>query len=178
MKLYINGEFHAMDIARNVFSALLEDKGAIVEVGKSKELLEKYPDVEIVDLGGKCVIPGIIDSHAHVFTSAYSEKTRELFIPKSVKELLENLRARVKDLKPGEWVVYKNTYPLRLSELRYPTKEELDEAAPNNPVSVDGYYSTQLNTAAINAIDFNALPESASIEYAEDGSLTGLFNTL
>ncbi|MBE6911472.1 MAG: hypothetical protein E7473_03005 [Ruminococcaceae bacterium] len=175
MKLYINGEFHAMDIARNVFSALLEDKGAIVEVGKSKELLEKYPDVEIVDLGGKCVIPGIIDSHAHVFTSAYSEKTRELFIPKSVKELLENLRARVKDLKPGEWVVYKNTYPLRLSELRYPTKEELDEAAPNNPVSVDGYYSTQLNTAAINAIDFNALPESASIEYAEDGSLTGLF---
>ena len=45
MKLYINGEFHAMDIARNVFSALLEDKGAIVEVGKSKELLEKYPDV-------------------------------------------------------------------------------------------------------------------------------------
>lgn len=175
MKLYINGEFHAMDIARNVYSALLEDNGAITDLGNSAELIKKYPDAEVCDLGGKCVIPGIIDSHTHVFASAFSEKTHELFIPKSVAELLENLRMRVKDLKPGEWVVYKNTYPLRLSELRYPTKEELDEAAPNNPVSVDGYYSTQLNTAAMNAIDFDKFPASASIEYAEDGSLTGLF---
>ncbi len=175
MKLYINGEFHAMDKSLRVFSALLEDGGKIADVGECEVLVKKYPDAEVVDLGGKCVIPGIIDSHTHVFASAFSEKTRDLFIPKSVKELLENLRERVKDLKQGEWVVYKNTYPLRLSELRYPTKEELDEAAPNNPVSVDGYYSTQLNTAAINAIDFSALPESASIEYEKDGSMTGLF---
>ncbi len=175
MKLYINGEFHAMDKSLRVFSALLEDGGKIADVGESEALMKKYPDAEVVDLGGKCVIPGIIDSHTHVFASAFSEKTRELFIPKSVEELLENLRGRVKDLKPGEWVVYKNTYPLRLSELRYPTKEELDEAAPDNPVSVDGYYSTQLNSAAINAIDLSLLPASASIEYAEDGSMTGLF---
>lgn len=175
MNLYINGEFHAMDKSLRVFSALLEDGGKIAAVGESEVLVKKYPHAEVCDLGGKCVIPGIIDSHTHVFASAFSEKTHELFIPNSVEELLENLRERVKDLKPGEWVVYKNTYPLRLSELRYPTKEELDEAAPHNPVSVDGYYSTQLNTAAINAIDLSLLSSSASIEYAEDGSMTGLF---
>lgn len=174
MKLYINGEFHAMDIARNVFSALLEKDGAIADVGESKALLEKYPDAEVVDLGGKCVIPGIIDTHTHIFAAAYSEKTCELFIPKSVGELLDNLRERVKDLKAGEWVVYKNTYPLRLRELRYPTKAELDEAAPDNPVSVDGYYSTMLNTKALETIDFDSLPKGSGIEYDENGEMTGL----
>ena len=175
MKLYINGEFHAMDISRNVYSALLENEGEIADIGDASELIKKYPDAEVVDLDGKCVIPGIIDTHAHIFTSAYSEKTWELYIPKSVKELLENLAFRVKNAKPGEWIVYKNTYPLRISELRYPTLSELDAVAPENPVVVDGYYSSQLNTKAIETIDFEKLPESASMEYDEDGKLTGLF---
>lgn len=174
MKLYINGEFHAMDIARNVFSALLEDGGKISDVGESDALLAKYPDAEVIELGGKCVIPGIIDTHTHIFAAAYSEKTRELFIPKSVSELLENLRERVKCLKAGEWVVYKNTYPLRLRELRYPTKAELDAAAPDNPVSVDGYYSTMLNTKALETIDFDSLPKGSGIEYDKNGEMTGL----
>ncbi len=174
MKLYINGEFHAMDIARNVYSALFENEGAIVDLGSSEELIKRYPGAEVVDLGGKCVIPGIIDTHTHIFAAAYSEKTRELFIPKSVNELLENLRERVKTLKPGEWVVYKNTYPLRLSELRYPTLAELDAVAPENPVSVDGYYSTQLNTCALKTIDFDMLPKGSGIEYDRDGNMTGL----
>ncbi|MBQ8003819.1 MAG: amidohydrolase family protein, partial [Oscillospiraceae bacterium] len=174
MKLYINGEFHAMDIARNVFTALLEKDGKIADVGESEALVKKYPNAEIINLEGKCVVPGIIDTHTHIFAAAYSEKTRELFIPKSVSELLENLRERVKSIKPGEWVVYKNTYPLRLSELRYPTKEELDAVAPNNPVSVDGYYSTQLNTRALKTIDFDMLPKGAGIEYDKNGEMTGL----
>lgn len=174
MKLYINGEFHAMDVARNVYSALLERDGAIADVGTSDELTKKYPDAETIDLEGKCVIPGIIDTHTHIFAAAYSEKTRELVIPKSVKELLENLRERVKTLAPGEWVVYRNTYPLRLSELRYPTLAELDEAAPLNPVSVDGHYSTQLNSVALRTINFDMLPKGAGIEYDEAGNMTGL----
>jgi len=174
MKLYVNGEFHAMDVARNVYTALLESNGEIADLGSSEELLAKYAEAEIIDLGGKCVIPGIIDTHTHIFTSAYSEKTRELFIPKSVRELLENLRERVKNLAPGEWVVYKNTYPLRLEELRYPTLKELDEVAPDNPVSVDGYYSTQLNTYALKTIDFDMLPKGAGIEYDKEGNMTGL----
>ena len=174
MKLYINGEFHAMDIARNVFTALLEKDGKIADVGESEALVKKYPNAEIINLEGTCVVPGIIDTHTHIFAAAYSEKTRELFIPKSVSELLENLRERVKSIKPGEWVVYKNTYPLRLSELRYPTKEELDAVAPNNPVSVDGYYSTQLNTRALKTIDFDMLPKGAGIEYDKNGEMTGL----
>ncbi len=174
MKLYINGEFHAMDVARNVFSALAEENGKIIDVGSSDELLEKYPDAEAVDLGGKVAIPGIIDTHTHIFASAYSEKTCELIIHKSVKELLSELRERVKTLPKGEWVVYKNTYPLRLSELRYPTLAELDEAAPDNPVVVDGYYSSQLNSAALKTIDFDKLPQSAGVEYDENGNMTGL----
>lgn len=174
MKLYINGKIHSMDTAGGVHSALLVKDGAIADIGKSEELTAKYPEAEKIDLGGQVVIPGIIDTHTHIFASAYSEKTRELVIHKSVGALLTELRERVKTLNPGEWVVYKNTYPLRLDELRYPTLAELDETAPDNPVVVDGYYSSQLNTAALRTIDFDKLPRGAGIEYDDEGNMTGL----
>ena len=50
MKLYINGEFHAMDIARNVYSGLLENEGEIADIGDASELIKKYPDAEVVGI--------------------------------------------------------------------------------------------------------------------------------
>ncbi len=175
MKLYINGEIHTMESCESVHSALLEDGGKIADIGTTEDLVNKYPEVEKIDLGGQVVIPGIIDSHTHVFAAAYSEKTKALFIPKSVDELLENLKEQVKEKNPGEWIVYKNTYPLRLSELRFPTLSELTEAAPQNPVCVDGYYSSMLNKCAMETIDYSCLPKGAEIEYDKNGKKTGLF---
>ncbi|MBR5543179.1 MAG: amidohydrolase family protein [Oscillospiraceae bacterium] len=174
MKLYINGKIHSMDASGSVYSALCEEDGKILGLGDEKDLISRYPCAETVDLQGKTVIPGIIDTHAHLFAAALSEKTRKLFIPKSVSELLSDLKERVKSLPEGEWVIYKNTYVLRLSELRFPTREELDAAAPKNPVVVDGYYASQLNTVALNMIDFEKLPKGAGVEYNDDGSMTGL----
>ncbi len=174
MKLYVNGKFHSMDCSRNVYSALLENNGKIAELGRSEELISKYPEVEIIDLGGKTVIPGIIDTHAHVFGAAYSEAEAPLEIHKSVASLLADLRVRAENTPKGEWIVYKNTYPLRLSELRYPTLNELDAAAPNTPVIVSGYYSSQLNSAALSRIDVGELPKGSEALRDDDGNLTGL----
>ena len=174
MKLYINGEFHAMDIARNVFSALLEENGAISDVGESDVLLAKYPDVEVIDLGGKCVIPGIIDSHAHIFMAAYSEMTTILPAPLSNADLFADLSERVKKAKKGQWIIYKNAYPLRLDELRYPSLAELDEIAPDNPVIVNGHYSAQVNSAALALIDLDNLNPGAAAMYDENGNPTGV----
>ncbi len=174
MKLYVNGVFHSMDDSRNVYSALLEHNGKISETGTSEELISKYPEVEKVDLGGKTVIPGIIDTHAHIFGSAYSEAEAPLEIHKSVASLLEDLKNRAGNTPDGEWIVYKNTYPLRLQELRYPTLSELDAAAPDTPVIVTGHYSSQLNSAALSRIDISELPAGSEALRDDSGKLTGI----
>ena len=106
MKLYINGEFHAMNKSLDVFSALLENEGKIADTGDSDALVKKYPDAEVCDLGGKCVIPGIADTHTHLCWSAYSEMTTVLPAPLSNKELLADLSERVKKAEKGEWIIY------------------------------------------------------------------------
>lgn len=174
MRLYINGKFHTMNEVGSVHSSLLEGEGKIIELGKSEDLVSKYPEVEKIDLGGKTVIPGIIDTHTHLFAAAYSEMSNEIPIHKSVKSLISDLKKCSENTPDGEWIVYKNIYPLRLEELRYPTLSELDEASPENPVVVDGYYSAQLNSKALSMIDFDALPRGAEAIRNEDGSLTGV----
>ncbi len=174
MKLYINGEFHAMDTSLRVFSALLEDGGKIADVGETEALVKKYPDAEVIDLGGKCVIPGIIDSHVHIFSAAYSEMKTILPAPLSNKDLFADLTERVKNSKPGEWIIYKNAYPLRLDELRYPLLSELDAIAPDNPVIVNGHYSAQVNSAALRIIELDKLNPGASVMYDENGNPTGV----
>ncbi len=174
MKLYINGEFHAMNKSLDVFSALLENKGKIADTGDSDALVKKYLDAEIVDLGGKCVIPGIADTHTHLCWSAYSEMTTVLPAPLSNKELLADLSERVKKAEKGEWIIYKNAYPLRLDELRYPTLEELDAVSPDNPVIVNGHYSAQVNSAALRIIELDKMNPGARAMYDKNGNPTGV----
>lgn len=172
--LYYNGNIHSMDEELNTYSAMVVCGGKIVELGNDNELISRYPDADLYDLEGKCVIPGLYDTHAHALMAADSEGDGELFIPTSVAELLEDLKKKVATLPEGTWIGYKNTYPLRLDELRYPTKEELDAIAPNHPVAVDGFYSAQLNTCALNSLDLTNLPRGGKIMYDENGEMTGV----
>ncbi len=172
--LYYNGNIHSMDENLSTYSAMVVCGGKIVDLGENDELISKYPDADLYDLDGKCVIPGLYDTHAHLFMAADSEGDGELFIPTSVAELLEDLKKRVKELPEGTWIGYKNTYPLRLDELRYPTKDELDAIAPNHPVAVDGFYSAQLNTCALNSLDLTTLPLGGKIMRNKNGEMTGV----
>ncbi len=170
MTVYVNGKIHTMDEAGTVTDALAVEDGKIAALGEAAKVLAGAR----VDLGGKTVIPGLIDTHLHLFTSAESEADGELVIPTSIPALLSHLAAQVKTLPEGEWIVYKNTYPLRIDELRYPTLEELDAVAPNHPVAVDGYYSQQLNSCALSEVDLEHLPMGGKVVRDEAGNLTGV----
>lgn len=171
--LYYNGNIHSMDEMLNTYTAMVVCGGKIVDLGVDHELMSHYPDADLYDLKGKTVIPGLIDSHAHIFMAADSEGDGELYIPTSVEELLNDLRDRVKNIPEGEWISYKNTYPLRLEELRYPTLQELDTIAPKHPVAVDGFYSAQLNSCALKSLDLSHLPAGGRVIYDNDGAMTG-----
>jgi len=170
MTIYENGKIYTMDENNTVVDSIAVLGDWIVARGEETRLLEG----ERVDLGGKTVIPGLVDTHLHLFTSAESEADGEMCIPTSIHELLTHLAEQVKTLPEGEWVVYKNTYPLRIDELRYPTLEELDAVAPNHPVAVDGYYSQQLNSCALSKIDLDNLPMGGKVVRDGAGNLTGV----
>lgn len=173
MKIYVNGKIHTMDGEQGVYEAIAVSGNIIAALGDADSLTARYPDAEVSDLNGRTVIPGLIDSHAHMYMAEDSEADGELYIPTSVRELLSDLKKRVRETLPGEWIVYKNTYPLRLDELRYPTLAELSDAAPNNPVSVDAFYSAQLNDAALRAIDLSKLSKGSRAVRDAAGALNG-----
>ena len=172
--LFYHGNIHSMDEKLSTYTAMVVCGGKLVDFGADHDLMHKYPDADLYDLQGKTVIPGLIDTHAHIFMAADSEGDGELYIPASVEELLADLQKRVQKTPKGEWIGYKNTYPLRLRELRYPTKEELDRIAPDHPVAVDGFYSAQLNSRALAALDLTALPPGGRVMLDENGEKTGV----
>lgn len=170
MTIYENGKIHTMSEQNQVTDAMAVENGKIVALGDEARLMSG----EHVDLQGKTVIPGLIDTHLHLLTGADSEADGEMLIPTSIQELLEDLKKRVANLPKGEWIVYKNTYPLRLDELRYPTIRELDSVAPNHPVVVDGYYSSQLNSCALGKLDLEHLPMGGKVVYDNNSEMTGV----
>jgi cytosine/adenosine deaminase-related metal-dependent hydrolase len=69
--LYTNADIVTMNASRHIIAngAILVKENRIADIGKSKALKEKYPEEETLDLGGKLVIPGLIDTHVHLAQS-------------------------------------------------------------------------------------------------------------
>ncbi len=149
-KIFYNGIIHTMSPGNRICEAMAVSDGKITAIGTDEEILAlKKTETRLYDLKKHTVIPGLTDTHTHVFRVGLSELKQEVFIPSSVEELLEYTRLKAQTLPPGEWIYFPNTYPTRLKEYRFPTLEELDNAAPNHPVYVDGAYAGQANSYAL-----------------------------
>ena len=107
----------------------------IVQVGKNDEVLATKGDgTKLVDLGGKLVLPGLIDSHVHPTGAAMHEFDHPIPDMETIADVLAYIRSRAAALPEGSWISVSQVFITRLREQRYPTKSELDEAAPKNPV--------------------------------------------
>jgi len=87
-----------------------------------------------IDLQGRTVLPGLIDSHLHLMSSAMYEFDRQVPTMDSIADVLAYVRSRAAVLRPGQWIGIEQVFITRLRERRFPTRQELDEAAPRNPV--------------------------------------------
>jgi predicted amidohydrolase YtcJ len=109
------------------------------------------PATRIVDLNGKTVIPGIVDGHAHMDREALRDVFPSLGRVRSIRDIQDRIAELARGKAPGDWIVtmpigdppYYFDVPEGLAERRWPTRQELDAAAPNNPVyirSIWGYW--------------------------------------
>ncbi len=184
-RLFVGGSIVTMDREHPTAEAVAVRGGRIVAVGRYDEARAALDeDVEVVDLDGRTLIPGLIDSHCHLVSSV---RSHTLYIDghvppnRSIRELLARITERACSLAEGEWVIVHGSHfgARKFVEKRYPTRRELDEAAPRHPVLIiDGRHTYLVNSAGLAklGIDSSSSPTLGvgfAVTDAASGELTG-----
>ncbi len=107
------------------------------------------PNTRLVDLKGKTVLPGLIDSHVHSAAAAMYEFDHPIPDMESVADVLKYIRSRAAVSRPGDWIELSQVFITRLKDQRFPTRAELDEAAPQNPVCFRTGPDASVNSLAL-----------------------------
>lgn len=176
-----NGAVLTVDPRDSVAEAVAVSGGRIVAVGTNADIAVRIgPETEVIDLAGRAVTPGLIDSHVH-FSEADKLFNVDLSDPAvtSMDEVLRRVAAQVRTLKPGEWVRGRGWDEGRLAERRYITAADLDAVAPNNPVwltQTTGHYGVA-NSYALRMAEIRREttdPPAGTIDRDAGGQPTGV----
>src|SRR5262245_23598206 len=145
-----HGTVVTVDPAFSVHEALAVKDGKVLAVGTNDEVLKtKGPATEVIDLGGKMVLPGLIDSHVHADAAAMTEFDHPIPDFETVGDVLDYVKARAAAQPAGTWIQLRQVFITRLREPRYPTRDELDRAAPNHPVVFSTGPDASVNSLAL-----------------------------
>ncbi len=144
-----NGKIITVDAQESIREAVAVKFGRILAVGSETEIEPLIgPQTEAVDLKGRTVIPGLIDSHCHMaMVGALRMLTEDLSEEagiRSIHDIQERLARRAKNTPKGEWVTGYQEDDSKLAEKRHPTRWELDEATRDHPLiisTVGGHFS-------------------------------------
>jgi predicted amidohydrolase YtcJ len=135
-----NGKIITVDDRFSIAQAVAVKGDRILAVGSNQDIARLAgPTTRRIDLGGKAVVPGMIDNHAHIMEEGriWLEELRLDGIT-TRKQALEMIRAKAASLKPGQWVYTLGGFaPDQFTDNKKDfTREELDQVAPNNPVQL------------------------------------------
>jgi predicted amidohydrolase YtcJ len=140
-----NGKIITVDSAFTIAQAIAIAGDRILAVGPDAAMVPHTgPATRIIDLNGKTVIPGITDGHAHLDREALRSVFPSLGRVRSIGDIKDRIVELARGKQPGEWIVtmpigdppYYFDVPDILAEQRWPTRHDLDAAAPNNPVYI------------------------------------------
>jgi len=145
-----HGKIVTVDRAFSIRQALAVKDDRIIRVGTDAEVLEsRGPRTTLVDLGGKTVLPGLIDSHVHPIDASVIEFDHPIPDMESIADVLNYIHGRALAVGSGKWIVVRQVFITRLKEQRYPSRAELDSAAPQNPVLFATGPDASLSTLAL-----------------------------
>src|SRR5215470_16001695 len=140
-----NGRIITVDPASTIAQAIAIASDRIIAVGLNDAMATHIgPATRVIDLKGKTVIPGLTDGHAHMDREALRNIFPSLGRVRSIRDIQDRIAELARIRKPGEWIVtmpigdppFYFDVPDILVERRWPTRQELDTVAPNNPVYI------------------------------------------
>lgn len=179
---FLNGHIVTVDDQFSIAEAMLVDGERIVKVGTNTAIEEGLPaDATRYDLKGATVLPGLMDSHVHSTGAAVYEFDHIIPDMETMADVLSYIRDRVSKVPEGTWISLSQVFITRLREQRFPTRQELDEVAPKNPVFFRTGPDAAVNTLAmtLSSVDRNTKdPEGGAGRIERDpttGDPTGIF---
>lgn len=147
-----NGKIVTVDDAFSIAQAVAIGNGKILAVGDDEEVMEySGSGTQEIDLDGKTVIPGLIDSHLHQLRGALNAPHVSLLDARSIEDVVAAIEERVSETSSGEWVEASSAWhESLLEEGRLPTRSDLDPVSPDNPVYIPrGGHVAVANSAAL-----------------------------
>ena len=145
-----NGKIVTVDRSFTIASAVAVRGDRILAVGNNAEIRAfAGAGTRQIDLEGKVVLPGLTDSHLHAVPAAMYEFDHPGPDMETIDDVLRHVRSRAAVLPEGKWIAVSQVFITRLREQRYPTREELDRAAPNHPVVFRTGPDASLNSLAL-----------------------------
>ena len=171
-----NGKVVTADERFSIHRTVVVKEGKIAAVG-GNELVREYTAPQVINLDGRMLMPGFIDTHVHI----QGEARRHINLTKtrSIEEMKNQVRDRSKALGEREWITGYGWSEDELAEQRRPLRSDLDEAAPRNPVILHraGAHSSVSNSLALELANVNSEtpdPDGGVIEKDDRGVLNGL----
>jgi len=139
--VFTNGIVYTVDEANPTSEAVAVKNGLILAVGTTAEISEYIGDqTEVIDLQGKTMTPGLIESHAHLMGIGYNKLELDLMYVKTYDELVEKVAEAVAKAKPGDWITGRGWHQDKWIEKPekmikgFQTNDKLNEVSPDNPV--------------------------------------------
>jgi predicted amidohydrolase YtcJ len=177
----VNGRIHTMDARNTVASTVTIRSGRFSAVGDAPPSAAAGPATQVIDLRGRTVVPGLIDTHLHGLDTADRPGYHALDVESatSIREVQEVLAAHRKTIPEGQWITAIGAaHPNLWSEHRFPTLKELDDAVPDRPVFLyQGFYgAAATNTPGkkfFDAADAGPLPhpDARRVRVSEVGAI-------
>ena len=178
--ILVNGKIVTVDAESSIREAIAVRDGRIVSLGSSAEIRKLAgPQSRVIDLQGRTVVPGLIDSHLHAIRAAQTFATEVNWIgAPSLADALARITDASKAMRPGAWLIVAGGWNVQqFRENRRPTQAELLAAAPNNPVYVQlGYGWAMLTPTALTALNISKdadVPAGGKLERDANGQPTG-----
>ena len=171
-----NGQILTVDAQFSKAGAIAVRQGRIVATG-GEELLTRYDAAHVIDLHGRTLLPGFIDTHLHPIPIGPSDITP--LAAHSIVEIQAMVRKKAAELGPGKWITGYGWQEAALAEHRNLTRADLDAAAPDNPVLLvrAGAHSAAGNTLAFRLAGVTRDtpdPKGGLIEHGTDGEPSGI----
>ena len=177
----VNGNVITVDPRQPNAEALAMEGDRILAVGTNGEI-EALVDrgTQVIDLQGKTVVPGLVDGHLH-FAGLGADRGQSLDLgeARSEADVAAQVRRLARRLEPGEWITGRGWHMGNWAQEVWPSRQSLDEAAPQNPVFLGGMHShaSWANSLALEAAGVDSRtpePMGGKIPKDEDGEPTGV----
>ncbi|WP_081209384.1 amidohydrolase [Salegentibacter sediminis] len=169
-KVYtVNPDFESLE-------AFVVKDGKFLEIGTTDALREKYKAREDLDVGGKAVFPGFIDSHAHFFGLGLQQQKVDLTGTKSFEEVVQRI-VDFQEKRNADFITGRGWDQNDWEVKEFPVKDTLDQLFPDTPVAItriDGH-ALLANQAALDLAGITTeTPFEGGDIVQKDGKLTGI----